>query len=197
AGTLVMTGSNTYAGPTLVNQGRLTINGSVTSDVSVQGEGIIGGSGTLGSLTVRRGGTVAPGNSVGTLNVAGDVSFAPGSRYVVEVGTDGQSDKLQSHGAAMIGGGEVAVTLENHNNLLIQNEVFTLHGQQYTILDAQQGVSGRFDSVMPNYLFLGTGLGYQWDKVLLNVGRNNTSFASVAQTPNERAVASAANTLAP
>ncbi|WP_404855743.1 S8 family serine peptidase [Escherichia coli] len=167
AGTLVMTGSNTYAGPTQVNQGRLTINGSVTSDVSVQGEGIIGGSGTLGSLSVHRGGTVAPG-----------------SRYVVEVGTDGQSDKLQSHGAAMSGDGEVAVTLENHNNLLTQKEVFALHGQQYTILNAQQGVSGCFDTVMPNYLFLGVGLGYQWDKVLLNVGRNNTSFASVAQIPN-------------
>ncbi|POP23797.1 autotransporter outer membrane beta-barrel domain-containing protein, partial [Serratia marcescens] len=35
-GTLVLTGNNTYAGPTLVNQGRLAINGSVTSDVSVQ-----------------------------------------------------------------------------------------------------------------------------------------------------------------
>lgn len=91
----------------------------------------------------------------------------------------------------------MAVTLENHNNLLTQKEVFALHGQQYTILNAQQGVSGCFDTVMPNYLFLGVGLGYQWDKVLLNVGRNNTSFASVAQIPNERAVASAANTLAP
>ena len=84
----------------------------------------------------------------------------------------------------MSGDGEVAVTLENHNNLLTQKEVFALHGQQYTILNAQQGVSGCFDTVMPNYLFLGVGLGYQWDKVLLNVGRNNTSFASVAQIPN-------------
>ncbi|WP_268630039.1 autotransporter-associated beta strand repeat-containing protein, partial [Escherichia coli] len=79
-GTLVMTGANTYAGPTLVNQGRLAINGSVTSDVSVQNGGIVGGSGTVGSLTARRGGTVAPGNSIGTLNVAGNVSFEPGSR---------------------------------------------------------------------------------------------------------------------
>ncbi|WP_049198225.1 autotransporter-associated beta strand repeat-containing protein, partial [Serratia marcescens] len=34
-GTLVLTGNNTYAGPTLVNQGRLAVNGSVTSAVSV------------------------------------------------------------------------------------------------------------------------------------------------------------------
>ncbi|WP_261460440.1 autotransporter serine protease, partial [Serratia marcescens] len=195
-GTLVLTGNNTYSGPTLVNQGRLAINGSVTSAVSVQSGGIVGGSGTVGSLTARRGGTVAPGNSIGTLNVAGDVSFEPGSRYAVEVGPNGQSDRIQSGGAATIGGGEVAVTLENSSNLLTQSEVRSLLGQQYTILSAQQGVSGQFDAVAPNYLFLGTGLSYQPTGVTLSVGRNGTSFASVAQTPNERAVAAAADALA-
>ncbi|MGK8184914.1 autotransporter outer membrane beta-barrel domain-containing protein [Serratia nematodiphila] len=195
-GTLVLTGNNTYAGPTLVNQGRLAINGSVTSDVSVQNGGIVGGSGTVGSLTARRGGTVAPGNSIGTLNVAGNVSFEPGSRYAVEVGPNGQSDRIQSSGAATIGGGEVAVTLENSSNLLTQSEVRSLLGQQYTILSAQQGVSGQFDAVAPNYLFLGTGLSYQPNGVTLSVGRNGTSFASVAQTANERAAAAAADALA-
>ncbi|QLB27863.1 autotransporter outer membrane beta-barrel domain-containing protein [Serratia marcescens] len=195
-GTLVLTGNNTYAGPTLVNQGRLAINGSVTSDVSVQNGGIVGGSGTVGSLTARRGGTVAPGNSIGTLNVAGNVSFEPGSRYAVEVGPNGQSDRIQSSGVATIGGGEVAVTLENSSNLLTQSEVRSLLGQQYNILTAQQGVSGQFDAVAPNYLFLGTGLSYQPNGVTLSVGRNGTSFASVAQTPNERAVAAAADALA-
>ncbi|MGM7654572.1 S8 family serine peptidase, partial [Serratia marcescens] len=188
-GTLVLTGTNTYAGPTLVNQGRLAVNGSVTSAVSVQSGGIVGGSGTVGSLTVRDGGTVAPGNSIGTLNVAGNVSFEPGSRYAVEVGPNGQSDRIQSSGSATIGGGEVAVTLENSPNLLTQSEVRSLLGQQYTILSAQQGVSGQFDAVAPNYLFLGTGLSYQPTGVTLSIGRNGTSFASVAQTANERAVA--------
>ena len=195
-GTLVLTGNNTYSGPTLVNQGRLAVNGSVTSDVSVQSGGIVGGSGTVGSLTARGGGTVAPGNSIGTLNVAGNVSFEPGSRYAVEVGPNGQSDRIQSSGSATIGGGEVAVTLENSPNLLTQSEVRSLLGQQYTILSAQQGVSGQFDAVAPNYLFLGTGLSYQPTGVTLSVGRNGTSFASVAQTPNERAVAAAADALA-
>ena len=195
-GTLVLTGNNTYAGPTLVNQGWLAVNGSVTSAVSVQNGGIVGGSGTVGSLTARQGGTVAPGNSIGTLNVAGNVSFEPGSHYAVEVGPNGQSDRIQSGGSATIGGGEVAVTLENSANLLTQSEVRSLLGQQYTILSAQQGVSGQFDAVAPNYLFLGTGLSYQPTGVTLSVGRNGTSFASVAQTPNERAVAAAADALA-
>ncbi|HGY5663436.1 TPA: S8 family serine peptidase, partial [Serratia marcescens] len=154
-GTLVLTGNNTYAGPTLVNQGWLAVNGSVTSAVSVQNGGIVGGSGTVGSLTARQGGTVAPGNSIGTLNVAGNVSFEPGSHYAVEVGPNGQSDRIQSGGSATIGGGEVAVTLENSANLLAQSEVRSLLGQKYTILSAQQGVSGQFDAVALNYLFLG------------------------------------------
>ncbi|MEL5257729.1 MULTISPECIES: S8 family serine peptidase, partial [Serratia] len=196
AGTLELTGTNTYAGPTLVNQGRLAVNGSITSAVSVQNGGTVGGSGTVGSLTARQGGTVAPGNSIGTLNVAGNVSFEPGSRYAVEVGPNGQSDRIQSSGSATIGGGEVEVRLENSPNLLTQSEVRSLLGQQYNILSAQQEVSGQFDAVAPNYLFLGAGLSYQPTGVTLSVGRNGTSFASVAQTPNERAVAAAADALA-
>ncbi|MNG71608.1 Extracellular serine protease precursor [compost metagenome] len=195
-GTLVLTGANTYAGPTLVNEGLLAINGSVTSAVTVQNAGILGGSGSVGALTARRGGTVAPGNSIGTLNVANNVSFEPGSRYAVEVAPNGQSDRIHSGGSATIAGGEVAVSLENSPNLLSQSEVRSLLGQQYSILTADQGISGQFDSVAPNYLFLGTGLSYQPNQVTLNVGRNDTRFASVAKTQNERAVAVAADALA-
>ncbi|MFS7239290.1 autotransporter outer membrane beta-barrel domain-containing protein [Serratia proteamaculans] len=195
-GTLVLTGNNSYAGPTLINQGLLAINGSVTSDVTVQNAGVLGGSGTVGSLTARSGGTVAPGNSIGTLNVARNVSFEPGSRYAVEVAPNGQSDRIQSNGSATIGGGEVAVLQEQNANLLSQGSVSSLLGRQYNILTAQQGISGRFDSVAPNYLFLGTGLTYQPNQVTLNVGRNDTSFTSVAATQNERAVAAAAEALA-
>ena len=195
-GTLVLAGNNSYAGPTLINQGLLAVNGSVTSDVTVQNAGVLGGSGTVGSLTARSGGTVAPGNSIGTLNVTRNVSFEPGSRYAVEVAPNGQSDRIQSSGSATIGGGEVAVSLENSTNLLSQSEVRSLLGQQYSILTTQQGISGRFDSVASNFLFLDTGLTYQPNQVTLNVGRNDTSFASVAATQNERAVAAAADALA-
>ncbi|MDT3253529.1 autotransporter outer membrane beta-barrel domain-containing protein [Serratia sp. root2] len=194
-GTLVLTGANTYAGPTLINEGLLAINGSVTSAVTVQNAGILGGSGSVGSLTARRGGTVAPGNSIGTLNVANNVSFEPGSRYAVEVAANGQSDRIHSGGSATIGGGEVAVSLENNPNLLSQSEVRSLLGQQYNILTADQGVSGQFSSTSSFSPFLSTGLTYQPNQVTLNVGRNDTSFASVAKTQNERAVAAAADAL--
>ncbi|QPS23352.1 autotransporter outer membrane beta-barrel domain-containing protein [Serratia plymuthica] len=195
-GTLVLTGANTYAGPTRVNEGLLAINGSVTSAVTVQNAGILGGSGSVGALTARRGGTVAPGNSIGTLNVANNVSFEPGSRYAVEVAPNGQSDRIHSGGSATITGGEVAVSLENSPNLLSQSEVRSLLGQQYNILTADKGVSGQFSSTSSFSPFLDSGLSYQPNQVTLKVGRNDTAFASVAQTQNERAVAAAADALA-
>ncbi|WP_423827096.1 S8 family serine peptidase, partial [Serratia rubidaea] len=86
-GTLVLTGNNSYSGPTLVNQGLLAVNGTLASDVTVQDGGVLGGSGRIGSLTANAGATVAPGNSIGTLNVTRDVTFAAGSRYAVEAAT--------------------------------------------------------------------------------------------------------------
>ncbi|MFS7163356.1 autotransporter outer membrane beta-barrel domain-containing protein [Serratia proteamaculans] len=195
-GTLVLTGNNSYAGPTLINQGLLAINGSVTSDVTVQNAGVLGGSGTVGALTARSGGTVAPGNSIGTLNVTGNLSFEPGSRYAVEVAPNGQSDRIQSNGSATIGGGEVTVLQEQNANLLSQGSVSSLLGRQYNILTAQQGISGQFASTSTFSPFLDAGLTYQPNQVTLNVGRNATSFTSVAATQNERAVAAAADALA-
>ncbi|WON78965.1 autotransporter outer membrane beta-barrel domain-containing protein [Serratia sp. UGAL515B_01] len=197
AGTLELAGKNKYFGPTIINQGTLKVSGSVYSDVNVQGSGTLGGVGSIGSLTARSGGTVAPGNSSGTLSVDRNVSFELGSRYVVDVAQSGQGDRIVSGGSATIGGGVVAVSLETGGNLLTQSKVQSLLGQQYKILIAQQGVSGQFDSVTQNYLFLDSGLSYQPDGVTLSVGRNDTTFTNVAQTQNERAAATAVDALPP
>ena len=55
-GTLVLTGANTYSGPTLVNEGRLAVNGSLASAVTVNNTGILGGNGRVASLAANRGG---------------------------------------------------------------------------------------------------------------------------------------------
>nr|WP_155582763.1 autotransporter serine protease [Pseudomonas spelaei] len=193
-GALVLTGTNTYSGPTLVKQGLLAINGSVTSDVIVSGSGVVGGSGHIGSLAAKSGGTVAPGNSIGTLNVAGDVSFDAGSTYAVELSST-SSDRIVAGGKATLNGGTVTLALENSPTLLSQTQAQSLIGRQYNILQAAGGVTGSFGSVLPNYLFLGGTLNYAANGVQLNVGRNGNSFASVAATDNQRSVAAAAEQL--
>lgn len=194
-GTLVMTGANTYLGATWVNQGRLVIDGSVLSSVNIEQNGFLGGAGRVGALTVFNGGTVSLRNSMKTLNVTGDVNFESGSHYIVAVSDSGKSDQINSGGSITISGGKVSVVREASHNLLSQREVHSLFNRQYTILQAQQGINGRFNTVIPNYLFLGAELDYQPKKVTLNVGRNSTTFASVAQTENEREVANAADSL--
>ncbi|WP_163353294.1 hypothetical protein, partial [Escherichia coli] len=66
---------------------------------------------------------------------------------------------------------------------------------KYTILTADHGVNGQFTDVNPNYLFLGTTLSYDKNSVILNVGRNNTAFSSVAKTKNQLSIANAMDAL--
>ncbi|MDC9596295.1 autotransporter domain-containing protein [Xenorhabdus anantnagensis] len=199
-GTLELAGKNsTYKGPTLVEQGRLQVSGSITSDVTVQDGATLGGAGTVGSLMANTGANIAPGNlsSSGVLNVEHNVTFLAGSRYLVEVAPNSQNygDRIVSNGLATLKGGEVQVTLENSSNLLSKQEVRSLLGQQYKILQANRGINGQFTTVVPNYLFVGTNLSYHLDRVLLDINRNATPFASLGVTANERAVANAADTL--
>ncbi|TCV92482.1 autotransporter domain-containing protein [Biostraticola tofi] len=196
-GTLDLLADNTYTGDTLVRSGRLSVNGSTihSGNTTVFDGASIGGNGTTGSLTIASGGILAPGNSIGTLRVSGDANLAGGSLYQVEVSADGRSDLLQAAGKITIDGGNVAVLAENTTNLLTQDEVASFNGKRFRILDAAQGISGTFESVVPDYLFLGTGLTYDASGVTLTTGRNSRPFASVAMTANERAVAAAIDSL--
>ena len=80
-GALALYGSNTYSGPTTVNQGKLTVDGSLTnSAVRVQSGGILSGTGSLTSVTVSSGGTLAPGDSQGVMHLSGSLSLAAGAK---------------------------------------------------------------------------------------------------------------------
>ncbi|MHB2060481.1 autotransporter serine peptidase EprS [Pseudomonas monsensis] len=190
AGQLILTGNNTYRGPTTVNGGLLTVNGALTSAVTVNDNATLGGSGRIGALTANSGSRVAPGNSIGTLNVAGDVTFAPGSTYAVELSPT-SSDRIVAGGTATVSGATVSLSLENSPTLLSSAETQSLLGRQYDILQAAGGIQGRFGAVLPNYLFIGGNLDYSGNGIQLDIERNATAFASVGQTPNQRAVAAA------
>ena len=69
-GTLVLAGTSTYTGPTIVSQGGLLVNGQLgNTAVTVQSGGLLGGAGSLlGAVSVQTGGTFSPGNSPGLLS---------------------------------------------------------------------------------------------------------------------------------
>lgn len=86
AGTLLLTGSSTYTGPTAVSAGTLIVgdgtSGSLgNTNVTLSGTGTLAGSGAIGgTVTVSSGGTLSPGNSPGMQSVGG-LALADGGNY--------------------------------------------------------------------------------------------------------------------
>jgi autotransporter-associated beta strand protein len=71
AGTLVLSGNNTYSGGTTVSGGTLLVEGVITGAVNVVGV-LLGGSGTVGGVVTNAAAiTAADTNSIGTLTTAG------------------------------------------------------------------------------------------------------------------------------
>jgi autotransporter-associated beta strand protein len=187
SGLLELTGINTYTGPTLITGGNLAVNGSIASAVTTSNGGILSGNGRVGGLTIGSGGILAPGNSIGVMNVAGNLTFAAGSVYSVEV-TPTAADLTQVTGTVTLQGGTVQVLAANgvYNPLT-----------RYTILTATGGVTGAFAGVTSNLAFLTPTIEYQVGRVDLALRRNDIAFVSVAQSPNQVSVATALQTLAP
>ncbi|MBB3021012.1 outer membrane autotransporter protein [Microvirga lupini] len=207
--TLTLNGRNTLTGPTQVLNGLLVVNGSLASSpVSVShdthGSGTLGGTGTVGSLSVLSRGTVAPGNSIGTLTVNGNVSFAPGSTYALEIDKAGRADRIAASGAATLSGGTVRI-LPDQGTGYAENS-------PYLILTARNGVKGTFAGTSGgNFAFVTPTLAYDDDKVTLTLVRkmdpdepDNPAdpdeprpirFHSVAETVNQYRTADAVEAL--
>jgi outer membrane autotransporter protein len=186
-GTLILAGNNGYTGPTTVNAGTLTVNGSVTSAITVGAGGTLGGTGTVRNVTVANGGVLAPGNSIGTLTANGNLHFAPGSIYRVEANAAGAADRVNSVGAGTItiAGGTVDVQAGGGGYQ---------RNTRYTILSSAGATTGRFDGVTTNLAFLTPSLVYEANAVLLNLQSGDaTDYSSVAHTVNQRNVASYLN----
>src|SRR5262249_1265065 len=177
-GNWTVTGVQTFAGcATVFGGATLNVPDTLNATVNVLAGGRLTGAGTIGGLV--NAGTVAPG---GTLSVNGPVTFQAGSTYEVEANAAGQSDKIVASGAAALAGGTVQV--------LAGNQAYARQ-TRYTILTANGGVIGTFAGVTSNLAFLTPTLTYDPNEGFLTLNRNEITFASVAQTPNQRAVAGA------
>ena len=119
AGTLTLTGANSYTGGTLVSAGTLRVNGNqgaATGLTSVASGATLGGSGTIGgSVVIDNGGILAPGNSPGTLTISGDLTLNAGSLINYELGqanvAGGSFNDLASVGGNLVLDGTLNVTV--------------------------------------------------------------------------------------
>jgi autotransporter-associated beta strand protein len=118
-GTLTLTGSNSYSGPTTVQAGVLVVNGSSgSSPVTVAG-GTLAGTGRMRRLTATSG-AVSPGASPGVLRVDSSLALQAGASFVVQLNgtTPGSShDQLNviditgGPGPVSLGGATLNATL--------------------------------------------------------------------------------------
>lgn len=111
AGTLTLSGSNTYNGATAISNGALLVSGSLGSGpVAVKSGASLGGSGTLGgAVTLEAGSTLCPGagGASGTLTVSGALTLEAGSTTVMEIARNGTAltgARLQVAGPLTFGG---------------------------------------------------------------------------------------------
>jgi subtilase-type serine protease len=182
AGTLALTGSNTYSGPTTVAGGVLDVQGSIAASMlTVQHAGTLSGGGTVGSTDVQ--GTVAPGPAGTTLKVAGDYTQQRGSTYVAEVAADGASTRIEVAGKAHIDGAGLKVTTPAIASGLL--------GRDHTLLQAAGGIEGSYVAPALPYLFVEAEHGVAPDdatRYRYALTRNQKAFGDIGTTRNQRAV---------
>ncbi|WP_210168301.1 autotransporter domain-containing protein [Mesorhizobium sp. 1M-11] len=176
-GMLELTGhSATFAGRTTVDAGTLAVNGTLGGVLDIRAGGRLQGTGMVGTTTVADGATIAPGNSIGTLTVNGDIGFAAGSTFEVEINPALQSDLIDASGTATIRGGTV--------HAVKAGGVYT-PGSRWTIIGADGGVTGTFDHLTQNMPFVNLALAYDANKVTIDATRNAVAFCDVARTRNQ------------
>ncbi len=80
--------SNTYSGPTFVNNGALLVNNTLgTGLVTVASGARLGGVGNIrGSVLINSGGILTPGNPTGTLTISSNLTLNAGSVINFEIG---------------------------------------------------------------------------------------------------------------
>jgi len=179
AGNVVLANSSTTGGSIDLP---ITVNGNLSLDAvsSLGGNWVIGGDMTSAGITT-------PGNSIGLVTVAGDLTLAPTSVYAVEIDAAGNADRIDVGGTATLDGTVTVTPLDGY-----------LIGSSYTILTAGDLGGSTFTGATftGESAFVEALLSYDPNNVYVTVQRNGRTYASVAATPNQLAVAGALDGLA-
>jgi len=185
-GTLTLTGANTYTGITWVQQGALIVNGSITSDTFVDPGALFGGNGTVSANLTIMGGILEPGatpNAIGTLRVTNDLQINAGSTFRADVSSASSRDLVSVGGNATIVAGDIQVRAAPWTNIAPNSQI--------SVITAAGTLSGLFTSLTHDFLFYDVTLNSDAQNVYLLFTRNAQTFAPLALTPNQRAVAAA------
>lgn len=140
SGMLILSGTNTYTGPTTVSNGTLVVSGSLSNTtVTVNSGATLGGTGIIrGAVSVQGGGTLSPGASIGTFTISNNLVLA-GTTFVEVNAGNGQRDFVQGVTNITYGG-----------SLVVTNLSGTLtNGQTFQLFSATGTKVGNFTSITP------------------------------------------------
>jgi autotransporter-associated beta strand protein len=157
-GKLILTGENTYRGPTIVEGGTLEVAGSIAGAARVEAGGTLAGVGRIGEVTVTTSGRLAPGSADGatSLDVEGSLTLNPGAAYVARVTGAGVGAFHVQRIAKLEGA-----------HLKIEAGATVRPGVRYTLVEAKGGVQGRFADVASSSPSLVPTLTYAAEAVYL------------------------------
>ena len=198
--TLVLSGANTYTGATTVSAGTLQVDGSIaTSATTVNSGATLGGNGTTGAVDVASAGTLAPGaNAAGTLTT-GNLSFAAGANFAVELGGTspgvGGYDQVVVNGSVDLNGATLSVSILGGFNpasgtfIIIDNDGPDLTG---TFAGLAEGAT--VTAAPGNTFTIGYSGGVSPDKYVVLTAVNDVApVITSAATANENENTAAAN----
>ena len=179
AGTLNLTGNNTYTGVTAINDGTLLVDGNQGgSSVTVASGATLGGLGTVNTITAN-GGTVSPGHSAaGILIDNGGLTLdedASSNNSVFSVVVDGST---AGNGTGFYGQLQVGSTINLTDATLkvtLGPDFTASVGSSFTIIDntSQQPVTGTFSGLPQGATFTVSGVTFE---VIYNGGTNANSI---------------------
>ncbi len=148
AGTLVLTGTNSYTGATMVGAGALLVNGVIGVSALTVTDGTLGGNGLIkGPVTVQSGGCLAPGGSIGTLTISNSLSLS-GVTLMELNAAAGTSDLVRGLTSVAYGG---TLTLSNLGGTITASNTFRLF--------SANSYGGAFAALTP----ASPGLGLAWN----------------------------------
>jgi autotransporter-associated beta strand protein len=194
--TQTLSGTHDYTGTTVVQDGKLVINGNISTSslTTVNSGATLGGNATTGALTIAAGGFVAPGNSPGTLTVNG--AYTQAGTFAAEIGglTAGtQHDQINVTGTVNITGGSLNTLFTGSYSL--GDMIFLL------LNDGGDAITGTYTGLAQGDLITGGGFDWQISYVANSggspsfTGGNDIALMAVPE-PNVAALLSGIGILA-
>lgn len=132
AGTLALSGVDTYTGPTLVGAGTLWINGQMDVGGVTVTNGALGGTGTiLGAVAVQSPGSLSPGTAaIGTLAVNNNLTLGGNALFKVNKSlSPAQSNDFVNVSGVLTNNGTGTLTVTNLGPALVVGDKFKLFSE--------------------------------------------------------------------